>query len=252
MKRLFVISTLALGACTANAGHPNPTPPARADMQLAIYDVPQGTARDLRNSLNFALQGEGSGKESAEAAFGRASLAPDGRLVVLAPEAIQRGVAALADQASKKPSAIPARTDLTYWFVLGKRSAGSAPGEAQVPAGLAEIKPALDEIMNAQGPMHFRQLEQLRLSTISGDHGDVTGKEAWVRQDLTVHGGVVLARLGLRLGSKSLDTTVQLKPGQLMVLGQSGWRNSEGKEDEEQTLFYVIRADVHDAGATKP
>jgi len=234
MKRLFLFAALTSLAC--NAG---PTPPEKPEMQLQIYDVPQGTARDLRGALNNAL---GNYKEAGDAPLGRASLAPDGRLIVLAPERLQKGVAALVNQAGTRPNTLPVPVDITYWFVVGKRG-----GTGQSP-GLEEIKPALDEIVKSQGAMQFRQLEQLKLSTTTGDTGTVHSDSVHVKQELAYTGGVVMARVSLSVANRSLDTTLQAKPHQLIVLGQSGFKEGD-KSDEEATLFYVIRADVRDVGA---
>ena len=234
MKRLLFLAALCALACNAT-----PAAPEKPEMQLQVYDVPQGTARDLRGALNGAL---GNVKETADTALGRASLAPDGRLIVLAPERIQMGVAALVDQAGKRPSTLPVPVDLTYWFVVGKR------GAASVAPGLEEIKPALDEIAKAQGPMQFRQLEQLKLSTVTGDVGTVFGDVAHVKQEIAYSPGAVMARVSLSVGGKSVETTLQARPHQLIVLGQSGFKEAD-KGDEEATLFYVIRADVRDVGA---
>jgi hypothetical protein len=236
MKKLFFLfGALTIVACEPTAA----VAPVKPEMQLQVYDVPQGVARDLRGALNNAL---GNYKESGEAPLGRASLAPDGRLIVLAPERIQKGVAALVEQAGKRPSTLPVPVDLTYWFVVGRRgAAGQAPG-------LEEIKPALDEITRAQGPMQFRQLEQLKLSTITGEVGTVHGEQVNVKQEMTFTAGVVMARVSLSTRTKSVETTVQARPHQLIVLGQSGFKEGD-KADEEAMLFYVIRADVRDVGA---
>lgn len=239
MRKILAALVLAVTGCNPPS---IPAPPAKTDMQLGIYEVPPGTARDLRSALNNALQG--SGKEGVEA-FGRASLAPDGRLVVLAPEKIQQGVRSMVEQVARKPAAVPARADMTYWFVAGKRAE-----KAELPPSLAEIKPALDELVRTQGPMQFRQIEQLKISTLSGENGSARGATSRVNQEPAVGSGVVMARVNLSVGSKNLDTTLQIKPRQLVVLGQSNWSDKEG--DAEEALFYVVRADVTDAAPAGP
>jgi hypothetical protein len=207
-------------------------------MVLASYEVPAGTVREMRSALNGVL---GNIKEATETPLGRANITPDGRLLVLAPEKLQAGIHAMVEQASKRPNAMPARVETTVWFVIGKRGGKGAT------ASLQEIQPALDEIVKAQGPMQFRELEQIKVSTLSGEDGKVNGEMAHARQEVTVNGGVVLARLSLNAGTKAIETSVQTRSGQTVVLAQSGWKDGE----EEAALFYVIRADIRDAGESR-
>ena len=110
MKKLAA----ALGVIAISACNPaSPQPPAKAEMELQIYDVPQGTSGDLKQALARVL---GNVKDSTEPSTGRVTLTPDGRLVVLAPERIQAGVRAIVDQVSKRPTAPPARV-ATYAYV---------------------------------------------------------------------------------------------------------------------------------------
>ncbi|MGC4119172.1 MAG: hypothetical protein QM765_32320 [Myxococcales bacterium] len=245
MKQLFVAAlALFFGAC--NAPQP-PTPPAKSEMELQIYEVPQGTAGDLRQALARVL---GNVSDAKEPPNGRVTITPDGRMVVLAPEKVQAGVRAIVEQVSKRPATPPTRVDMNYWFVLGKRlPAGEKAGD--LPPELMEVKPALEELTRSQGPMQFRRLEQLKLSTIAGDTGRVdNGDSISVRHDVSTTSGVVLARVNLNAGRRNLDTIVQLRPEQLVVLGQSGWK--EGKDGaEEQTLFYVMRADLRNGLESK-
>ncbi len=244
MKRLLAAFALAASACTTQVSPPSLS--SKPDMELQIYDVPQGTAGDLRQALARVL---GNIKDSNEPSTGRVTLTPDGRMVVLAPEKIQAGVKAIVEQVSKRPASPPPRVDMNYWFVVGKR------GKGEIPIELNDIKPALEELQRSQGPMQFRRLEQLKLSTLAGESGRVdNGDSISVRHDVSTSAGVVLVRVWLNAGRRSLDSFVQLLPQQLVVLGQSGWKDKdakEAKEDEEQTLFYVMRADLPNAPESK-
>ncbi len=241
MKNLAPALALILGACTSQMTAPAPSKP---EMELQIYDVPQGTAGDLRQALTRVLT---TVKDSNEPSTGRVTVTPDGRMVVLAPEKVQAGVRAIVEQVSKRPSAPPPRVDMNYWFVVARRGA-----KGELPAELSEIKPALDELVRSQGPMQFRRLDHLKLSTLAGDSGRVdNGDSISVRHDVSTTAGAVLARVTLNAGRRILDTMVQLKPEQLVVLGQSGWKDGEGKTDEEQTLFYVMRADLRNGPESK-
>ncbi|HEY3450502.1 MAG TPA: hypothetical protein VGK67_29370 [Myxococcales bacterium] len=249
MKKLAAALVLALGACTVPQP---PTTPARPEMVLQIYDVPQGSAGDLRQALARVLD---TPKDSPELPTGHVTVTPDGRVLVLAPEKVQTGVRAIVEQVSKRPAQPPVRIDMNYWFVLGKQV--PAGDKTELPVELGEIKPALDELVRTQGPMQFRKLEHLRMSTIAGENGRVDSGRISARQDVSTTSGVVLARVSLNTGPRSIDTTVQLRPEQLVVLGQTGWKEKDGGEKdakdgaEEQTLFYVMRADLRNAPEPK-
>jgi len=244
MKKLAVALVLALSACNVPQAS---TAPARPEMVLQVYDVPQGAAGDLRQALARVL--DNAPKDSHELPTGRVTVTPDGRLIVLAPEKVQAGVRAVVDQVARRPAVAPPRVDMNYWFVLGKPA--PAGEEAELSPELAEIKPALDELVRTQGPMQFRKMEHLRMSTIAGESGRVDSGEVSVRHDVSTTSGVVLARVSLRAGPRTLDTTVQLEPEQLVVLGQGGWKDDRAKDAEEQTLFYVMRADLRNAPESK-
>ena len=243
MKKLAAALVMAFCACTTQVA-----PPPKTDMELQIYEVPQGTAGDLRTALARVL---GNVNDAKEPATGRVTVTPDGRMVVLAPEKVQAGVRAIVEQVSKRPSVPPARIDMNYWFVLAKKIPPA--DKAELPVELAEIKPALDELVRTQGPMQFRTLEHLKNSTIAGEHGRVdNGESVSASHDVSTTSGVVLARVSLNTGRRNIDTTVQLKPGQLVVLGQSGWKDKDAKDGaEEQTLFYVMRADLRNGPEPK-
>jgi len=233
-KVVIVVLSLSISACSPQT-KPGDTPP---DVELQVYEVPRGTAGDLRQALARVL---GDVRDSTQPASGRVTVTPDGRMLVLASAKVQAGVRAVVDAVSQRPVKPPARIDMNYWFVLGTR------GDGELPEDLRAIQPALDELVRTQGPMCFRRLEQMKLSTLAGDGGRVdNGDGISVRQDVSTTSGVVLARVNLHAGLRSLDTLVQLEPEQLVVLGQSGFREKDAKEGEQadQTLFYVMRADL--------
>ena len=241
MDKLLAVALLALAACNNPPLAPAPGAADKPPIQLQVYDVPAGTVREMRSALNGVL----GNKENSETALGRVSVTPDGRLMVLAPERIQAGVKSMVEQIAKKAGVAPARVETTFWIVVGKRD-----GKGELPPGLVEIKAALDEVAKTQGPMQFRLLELLKLATLSGETGSVRGESGVVKQEMTATNGSVLARFALNAGPKSVDTSVQMKPGQTLVLAQTGWKEKEG--DEEATLLFVVRADVRDASPASP
>lgn len=61
-------------------------PPASADMSMRVYDVPPERAVSIRDSLNEAMS------LAQDGAVGKASIGADGRLVVLAPDALHASI----------------------------------------------------------------------------------------------------------------------------------------------------------------
>jgi hypothetical protein len=214
----------------------NPRPAESSEpLTLQTYAVPGGQAVQLRGLLNQAFVWN----DKAQA---KATITPDGRLIVVGPQRIQDGVAALMDELSKKPPEAPPTVNIEYWLVLGKPGKGAA-----VPDDLAQIAPALQTIGAEDGPQELRLLEHVQQRSLSDNEAEMRGVHVRVRQNATVLSGKVLADISIHSleGPSGLDTRLELPPGQLMVLGQGGYN---GKPEDLGTLYYVVRASIQGAG----
>jgi hypothetical protein len=243
-------SAALLAGAVASACSPPPASPATTDvpvMLLRTYAIPAGSAQQLKAVINGVLYNEGK-------PVGHATLAPDGQLVLVAPEGVQQGVRSLVEGLSKSgPPPSPSAFEVTYWLVLGHPVSKAPP----VPESLREIASAMDAVKAAEGPMELATLEHLRLQSNADEIGEINGRVAHVHQLLGLAGGKVTGQINISLGPAHLETHVALGLDQTLVLGETGYdvdpkrfHPSAGEpalgDDQDVRLFYVVRAAVRD------
>ena len=231
LKTVTLLAALALTSCQKTTASEDP-------LTLRTYDVPAGQGAQLRGLLNQAFVTNDKSPPPA-----KATLTPDGRLVVVGPEKIQDGVGALVAQLTATPAAPPPTVQIEYWLVLGH------PGQAQVPPNLNAIAPALKTILEQDGPQELKLLEHVQERSISDDEAETRGVHVRVRQNATVLGGKILADIAIHSleGPSGLDTRLELPPGKLIVLGQGGYVTGPGHEADEGALYYIVRASIQNA-----
>ena len=222
------------GAATEAAATPAP-------MLLRSYDVAPGTASQVASILNNAMHRDGS-QTGSEA---KVQAGPNSRsILVLGPAGIQDGVAGLLKSlASEPPPPPPPTITITYWLVNGKRAK-----DAAIPPELTELSTALKTIQQADGPMAFQTQEKLALISGNDDWAEEESvRRTAVSQSTGLRDGRVVARLKIKpsgsgpngSGPDRVETTVNLMPGQILVLAQAGAPSGEGS-----SLYYLVRADV--------
>lgn len=205
---------------------------------MRSYAVHGDHADEVRAALQSALR-TGDDKQF----LGRVTLAPNGQLIVTAPESIQRGVTKLLeDVLSVSPGPTPT-IKLEAWFVR------AGVGEGATDPRLAEIQPALDAIAEAQSVSQFQLLEKLTLHSRAGHTGSVDGIRTKLLAEPTVRRSgnkqvAVSASLELRVNrvNAGLGVDVELTPGELLVLGQSAYAEGDPATAAPQTLYYIVRA----------
>lgn len=247
----LTFSAMALAGCHTDprAAAPEPQP-----LKLKVYDVPNGSAEQMRSVLSQVFS---QGQNTPPLA--KVSVAPDGRLLVVAPEPIQEGVEALLKDLGKVAPRTTPTIEMKYWIVLAKPGAGGP-----IPPELQEIAPALQSVSQAQGGLSFEPLESLALRTRGDEDGTVRGRRVKVWQVASAnHGGTVNARLSIDAGeltrlTSKLETNVELKPDQTLVLGEAGIDVRPGdipgvkltNPEEPRKLFYVVKPTIIAASKT--
>lgn len=227
MRPLRTFAALALAFALA-ACH---SPPREEALELRTYDIPKGTGSSLVTTFKDVMwMGDNN-------LAGRAVVTPDGRLAVLATPAVQAGVRTLIDEVAKHPPASSQTVELHYFLVIGKPAASPQPP----PPGVAEIQPALDEIVRSQGPQAFTLAQRVALSSLNNEEGQLDNFEAKleIRQKAVQTSGGVFARLGIRWKDDKVDTRVDLANDRIVVLGATG--QHAGDAAEGATLYYVVR-----------
>ncbi len=240
---------LLLGASACQPAGPAPTlsaAPVAAEgcdeAVLRTYNVPPAHSRAVERALASALS---AGEDLPPR--GTVEQLPNGQLVVVAPPAIQEGVAELVRGLAdvKIPAARTAGFD--YWVVIGE------PAPEASGLDLPDIVPALTAIVREQGPMKFTSLEKISLASASDESADITGSRIAVRQVVTDVGGRLVADVQLEVdtapevdpidrcrsgGCKQFRTRVNVDPGKLLVVGQTGITGPAGAT---RSLFYLVR-----------
>jgi hypothetical protein len=164
--------------------------------------------------------------------------------LVLATPTIQKGVEQiLKEVASRKPTASPS-IRFEAWLVT------ASPGAPADSPNLKEIEPALRAVEQSKGPARFELLEKLSLQSQSGQNSNVQGERASLQvtgsirrdsKDQPVVAAFVALNTHISHGGPppSIKAQTELRPGELLVLGQSGL--SEGA-DADRALYYIVRA----------
>jgi hypothetical protein len=215
---------------------------------IRSYPVAPEIAGEMRSALAEAL--------STATERGRVSLTSDGRLLVTAPESLQRGVESiLSEVAAKQPAPTPS-IHFEIWLV------SAAPGTAtrsENGPGLMDLSPVFADLQKSQGPLQFDLIEKVALQVRAGnDDSAIQGAYFGVHVAPTVRHDskgdpVIAARINLEINPpfsgrgipRSLKALAELRPGQLLELGQSGL---PGKPNGDPTptaqVYYIVRASL--------
>jgi hypothetical protein len=235
----IVVAVLAVGVFNFSVNRLKHTDP----MVLTSYDVPPEIAEEVHSALSGALSV--AGKNGT--AVGRVTVLPNGRLLVAAPPEMQAGVRRiLRDIADYKPGATPT-IGFEVWVV--KATTGSAPAAS---SALNEIEPALAAIGKNQGPLNFELLEKLSTNARPDkDTSNISGALTQVQLRATLRKinateSTVAAKLALSVSAgpgvhAAIEAQAELRPGELLVLGQSAVGNRDASKANAQ-LYYIVRA----------
>lgn len=215
-------------------------------MVMRTYVVTPAESQRIEAVLRSLLQETEHG-----AGHGRVEDAGDGKLVVVAPPSIHEGVAELVEQVRSGDTASTGETvEVTYWFVAG------TPGKTAELDAHSSIAPALQEIVEHEGPMAFEVLETASVAGLLDEHSQASGDKFRVSQTVSRSDERFLANLHVNgaVGSGlllSLQTRVAVEPGKLVVVGQSGFaKNTRGNAPDEspgRRLFYILKLDTKPA-----
>jgi len=257
---MFIASVLALGltACEPQRA-PTQAPPASSgsDLTLRTYDVPPGHGPKLRPILANLLK-------RGDEPIGRTALAPDGRLVVLAPASIHEGVAAFLKDAKKDDGAIkpPPTIALSYWLVVA--APGSSPDAQRCgPKGLKCLRAGPDLIKAVEavdathgpdaGKMHYDLLEHLSVRSMDSEHANLHGAAAHIHQRAAVVGDKIIADLEVKVmrpQAPGVETRLQFSPEQTVILGQVAFREDpKGEKSDKDTkgmLLFITRGKIEE------
>ena len=235
---LFAIAGTVLSASCWDRGA---EAAASETLEMRVYTVPKGQSQEVQSMLKSALVW-------GDNPVGRVSAGPGDTLVVVAPAQIHAGVAGLVSELAKVDSK-PELKQVTveYWMIVG-RPIDSPPSEGYAVSGdsrLTAVEPALEAIVGTQGPMEFSLMERVQITTLNSDHGRANGRNSIIEHRISDVGGRLTGDVQLIVGQNQLQTRVALDPGQLLVMGQVGYRGRVGDVFDTDgsadiTLYYVM------------
>jgi hypothetical protein len=211
------------------AGCPGaPATPAAEPRIIRTYEVPTGTAEDVRNAINRLTQANKDGV----AAEATAQVLPDGRVAVYGSERFQAGVQQLLSGVAPQPSS----PTLTFWLWQVR----AVPGTGTIPPALEHLRPALEEVTRTLGPMDFALVEPTLLTLASGEDAKTTRPKFGVSVRASARGDAIVAWLMLSMGERTLGTTLQLEQDKTVVIGQT--MEDAPKEGPPSMVFLLVRA----------
>lgn len=221
----------------------------QSETVVRSYSVAPEIAREMKGALSEAL----SARTKDGVPIGNVSQTPDGQILVTAPESVQKGVQQiLAEVAAKKLPSTPT-IHFEFWLVSATATAGAGSNEPD--PGLAEISSALGDIQRSKGALHFELVENLALQARAGDNNsEVQGARVSLQVNPSIRydekGEPVIAafinvrtapRPGIAFSNNSLRALTELRPGQLLVVGQGTMPGYEPTERVGQ-VYYIVRA----------
>jgi len=245
MKRIFTwpLSFLAVAGTILSASCWDTTPRTAVSeaVEMQVYEVPAGQSEQVRSMLRSALGGDNP--------VGRVTTGPGNTVVVVAPAQIHEGVRGLISGLDAvDTTADLLQVTISYWMIVGRPLEKAPADGSYVVSGdsrMTAVESALETIAGVQGPTEFTLLEQIQITALNSDRGSAHGRHAAVEQHISDIGGQVTGDVSLRVGQNHLLTRVTLDPGQLLVMGQVGYRGATGdvfdtNGSADLTLYYVM------------
>jgi hypothetical protein len=243
-KTIGVLAALSLAlACGGRSAGNGTSGAGEEELVLRSYAAP-GRAHELEEPIRRVLR-------LGDHPVGSVQVGPGDQLLVLAPRSVHDGLAELiASQTDAGGATAPSSVLMAYWFV----AAQPAAQEVQRAEELKEIKPVLDEVEDTQGRQDFRLIEGVRLRQAEGTGGGATAPRVAIRQRISVSDGSVVAWIRIRtdpVGPVLIETTVNLRAGQFLVLGQLGldrkldpFPRPAAHRPVQTALYVIVHAEV--------
>lgn len=194
---------------------------------VQTYAVPEHAKSDILEAVNRVLTA------SEKKTVGQASLLPNNKLLVVAPEAIQQELAKVLQELQNLPAPKHNMLQSQYW-VLQARPRTNEQASNTIP----ELNDALAAIEKAQGPLQFQLLERLEVTTVNGHRAEIKGRHAAIEQNLDWTETAVAGSLTVQngRGELALNTDISLPPGKTLVLGMMA-----SPSEPDTSLYYVAR-----------
>lgn len=234
----LLLVLLLLAGCGGGSGESGTAP--QDNLVLRTYEVPDGTALDLRLAVGNLLRS--TSDEGGN--IGNAAVLDSGRIAVLAPASIHAGVEDVIQNAGEAGREEPSRIRFQIWLVEAK--AGSS---SEIPASLAPVADSLRSVADNLGGATFSRMDYVEQVVRSGAHEASIGghKLRGEVHDVIARGEHIEARFDLNslqfVNNRPpgrVETEISFTTGETLVLGVVG-AESEGEGETFQA--FVVRAE---------
>jgi hypothetical protein len=240
---VVILIFIVFAGCTNSR---NDTAKESETLVLKSYVVPDRLAKEISQTINELLGNEWP-RNKEQPAIGKARITPDGQLLVAAPKSFHDGVKSFIAQIKNVNPEPSASAEVNYWIIAGRK--------AKNPANLNEFReiiPALTTIQSKQGNMEFKLLDHLSTTLSQATESRFSDSFASIQQTVSAYSdGTLLIVLSIRCHDKSgsIDTQIETRNGELVVLGQLSQRvygkpvfEPEEKGHELVNVYYIISA----------
>ena len=211
IRSLALSLSLSLIACSGG-GSPDPEP-----VVLRTYTVADGTAPELVSLIRRLFSARPGDAGEATATVASAAEDPRGRLVVVAPPALQRGIADLVD-AMPPDRAEAGSLAMEYWFFEAK------PADAHShPPGhdtLADVFAAVEAV---DGPQAWTLTARRRLVALASERSELISEGIIIEQVLAWRADRQAILADVQVEQRRVGTTrsrVEIQPDQTLVLAE--------------------------------
>ena len=235
-RLLAILFSTALAGC-ASPQAPAPEGDAEPVLELVTYSLHPSQSATVQGVLSRLFR-------SQSEAVGKYSEAPGGRIAVLAPASVQAGVAELIEQVGQTEAVEtgPANVRFSYFLVGGESATQSGP----VSADLTPLADTLGAIEGWDGPQRFWLAGHSTLTSLDGERAQSSSARLGLSQVATIDptSGHIVADIELSVtgdasSGPAMETRVQLKPGQTLILS-----TLDGGAKQPDNLYVIVRADV--------
>lgn len=230
----LIITLLLLAGC----GPENSASAPQEELVLRTYEVPNGTAVELRLSIGNLLRS--ASEEGGN--IGNTAVLDSGRIAVLAPTSIHEGVEDIIQKIGQSGRDEPSRIRFQIWLV--KIQAGK---NSNMPESLIPVQDSLQSVAENLGTATFSRIDYVEHIVRSGAQdasigGHMLRGRVW---DVLARGDKINAQFefqSVRPGRPTgrIETEISFTTGETLVLGVVG---AESQSEGDIFQAFVVRAE---------
>lgn len=238
---LFLLTLVCLAGSVACSKLESPGS-TEVGYAMEAYTIPPQYGRDIAQAIKKLVT-----DDDGKPINGRVQVAPNGQLLVAAPAQFQAGVKKFVAALGEKNVQTAPTITFDYWVIIGH------PGIKKTNLA-KEFTTALEVATRDQDPQGYYLLERLSSVSLSGQHVVVEGTFSRIVIEPAVYNQNVVADLDFKVADSKVKSRLQMVPGKLTVLGQTGLElqqrfekihiDQSVKDSRFANVFFVLRPTV--------